>query len=324
MMADARSTTTRIVTLTMNPALDITTRTEQVRHTDKIRCGAARHDPGGGGINVARVAAALGASVSAVFPTGGLTGARVVELLRREKVDQRHVAIADMTRESLTIDESSTGKQYRFVLPGPTLTASEQTACLEALERAAAGAEFVVASGSLPPGVSPDFYQRVSDLCHHHGALFVLDASGGGLTHLRSGVHLLKPSLRELRECTGQALETDDEQLAAAHELIDRGCAANVLISRGGDDALLASALGSQRFPALRCDPGSGVGAGDALVAGVTVGLSRAWPLPDSVRLGMAAGAAMLLTPGTAACRLDDVWRLFDRTSAPVELAVGR
>lgn len=73
--------TTRIVTLTMNPALDITTEADWVRHTDKIRCGPARHDPGGGGINVARVAAVLGASVSAVYPRGGLTGARIAQLL---------------------------------------------------------------------------------------------------------------------------------------------------------------------------------------------------------------------------------------------------
>jgi len=322
-MTASSGATSRVVTLTMNPALDITTGTEEVRHTDKIRCGPARHDPGGGGINVARVAAALGAPACAVFPVGGLTGERIVELLERDGIRQRHVQIAALTRESLTVDEFSTGLQYRFVLPGPALTRREQAACLEALDGAARDADFVVASGSLPPGVPVDFYNRISEMCREFGASFILDTSGGGLTHV-SGVYLLKPSLRELRECTGRALITEDEQLAAAHDIIDRGSAANVLISRGADASLLATPDGSHRFPALDSSRGSGVGAGDALVAGITVGLCRGWPLPDSVRLGMAAGAAMLLTPGTATCRVADVWRLFDCTEPPVALAVPR
>ena len=323
MVADP-SPSARIVTLTMNPALDITTGTEQVRHTDKIRCGPARHDPGGGGINVAKVAHALDVSVSAVFPVGGLTGARIVELLEREGVSHRDVRIDGLTRESLTVDEFSTGRQYRFVLPGPTLTSREQAACLDELAAAARGAEFVVASGSLPPGVPAEFYQSLSELCRELGALLILDTSGGGLKHLRSGVYLLKPSLRELRECTGRELATEDEQLAAAHELIDRGRAASVLVSRGGDDALLATPDGSHRFPALGNHGGSGVGAGDALVAGISVGLCRGWSLPKSVRLGMAAGAAMMLYPGTATCHPDDVWRLFDRTQPPVAVTAYR
>ena len=323
MVADP-SPSARIVTLTMNPALDITTGTEQVRHTDKIRCGSARHDPGGGGINVARVAHALDASVCAVFPIGGQTGARVVELLEREGIPHRDVRIDGLTRESLTIDEFSTGRQYRFVLPGPTLTPWEQAACLDEVSTAARGAELVVASGSLPPGVPAEFYQSLSELCRELGALFVLDTSGGGLKHLRSGVHLLKPSLRELREYTGRKLATEDEQLAAAHELIDCGCAASVLVSRGGDDALLATPDGSHRFPALDNHGGSGVGAGDALVAGFCVGHCRGWSLPDSVRLGMAAGGAMMLTPGTATCHPNDVWRLFDCTQPPVAVTAPR
>ena len=232
MTASSGRATSRVVTLTMNPALDITTGTEEVRHTDKIRCGPARHDPGGGGINVARVAAALGAPACAVFPVGGLTGERIVELLEREGIQQRHVQIAPLTRESLTVDEFSTGLQYRFVLPGPALSYLEQAACLEALDGVARDADFVVASGSLPPGVPVDFYNRISVMCREFGASFILDTSGGGLTHV-SGVYLLKPSLRELRECTGRALITEDEQLAAAHDIIEGGSAANVLISRG-------------------------------------------------------------------------------------------
>jgi 6-phosphofructokinase 2 len=311
----------QIVTLTMNPALDITTSVDVVRPTDKLRCADTRYDPGGGGINVAHIAHELGGSVLAVFPAGGTTGGLIARLLADEGVPFWQVPIAAATRESFTVNENSSGKQYRFVLPGPQLTLREQAHCLEQVRMAAKSAEFVVASGSLPPGVTTDFYQRVADMCRHVGARLVLDTSGGGLRHVSSGVFLLKASVRELRECVGRPLETEAEQLAAAHELVEGGRAEAVLVSLGSKGALLATAHASQRFSAISMPGGSGVGAGDAMVAAITVGLTRGWPLVKSVRLGIAAGAAMLMTPGTAACLRADVEKLFAQSAEPCDLA---
>jgi 6-phosphofructokinase 2 len=317
-MNEPTTKATRIVTLTMNPALDISTETPIVGHTSKVRCGPGRYHPGGGGVNVARVATALHASASAVLPVGGLTGRRILELLDAEGVDTIHVDIADTTRENLTVDELTTGLQYRFVLAGPRLSADERDRCLEALRRATVGAEFVVASGSLPPGVPPDFYQTVADVCRDQGSLFILDTSGAGLANLTSGAYLVKASLRELSDWAGHVLADEDEQLEAAGRLISRGCTQTILISRGADPALLVTPSGHERFPAYEVPTGSGVGAGDAMVAGVVVGLSRCWPTTEAVRFGMACGAAMMLTPGTGICRPDDVWRFFDqRPHAP-------
>jgi 6-phosphofructokinase 2 len=312
----------RIVTLCMNPALDITTSTEVVRATDKLRCAAARYDPGGGGINVAHVAQVLGAAATAVFPAGGPAGELVDKLLVAEGLTTHRITIGGSTRESFTIDELSTERQYRFVLPGPQLTLSEQTDCLLQLRRAAASAAIVVASGTLPPGVPEDFYQQVANVCADLGAMFILDSSGGGLTHVNSGVFLIKPSLRELREAVGRALTTDFEQLEAAREIIERGAARYVLVSRGAEGALLASRDGGQLFAPVPVPPGSGVGAGDAMVAGVAVGLTRGWPLTKAVRFGIAAGAAMLLTPGTAPCTREDTERLFEQTEVPVDIGM--
>ena len=316
---DPAASRTGIVTLTMNPALDITTSVGVVRPTDKLRCSATRYDPGGGGINVARIAQVLGGSVSAVFPAGGSTGGLLTKLLRDAGLPFRQIPIATSTRESFTVNETSTGQQYRFVLPGPQLTLPEQVQCLEELRTAAASAEFVVASGSLPPGVPADYYQRVAEVCRQVGALLILDTSGGGLQHISSGVFLLKASLRELRECVGRRLATESEQLAAAHELIDSGRARVVLVSVGSYGALLATRQASQRFSAIPMRSGSGVGAGDAMVAAITVGLSRGWSLAKCVRLGIAAGAAMLKTPGTAACERADVEKLFEQVAEPAE-----
>lgn len=309
-----------IVTLTMNPALDITTNVDTVRPTDKLRCTATRYDPGGGGINVAHVAHVLGASVLAVFPAGGMTGGLVARLLCDDGVPFWQIPIEGATRESFTVNETTSGRQFRFVLPGPRLSLREQAHCLEQLRMAGKSAGFVVASGSLPPGAPSDFYQRVADMCRHVGARLVLDTSGGGLQHVSSGVFLLKASVRELRECVGRALATEADQFAAAHELVDGGRAEVVLVSLGSQGALLATRHASQRFPAIPMPGGSGVGAGDAMVAAITVGLTRGWPLVKSVRLGIAAGAAMLTTPGTAACGRADVERLFAQCPEPCDV----
>lgn len=318
--ADSAVGRPRIVTLTMNPALDITTNVDVVRPTQKLRCSAARYDPGGGGINVARIARVLGGSVFAVFPAGGSHGGLVTRLLDEAAVAFAAIPIAGATRESFTVNQTSTGEQYRFVLPGPELTAREQERCLRELRVAARSAEFVVASGSLPPGVPADFYQRVADLCLQLGARLILDTSGGGLRHVSSGVFLLKASVRELRECVGRPLLTAAEQVAVAHELIDSGRAEVVLVSAGSQGALLATQQGSLRFSAIPMPGGSGVGAGDAMVAAITVALSRGWTLVKSVGLGIAAGAAMLSTPGTAACERAEVERLFELVAEPEEI----
>lgn len=306
-----------IVTLTMNPALDITTTVEAIHPTSKVRCSAARYDAGGGGINVARIASVLGVRASVVFPAGGSTGAHVESLISRTGLPSRVVPIIDSTRESFTVNERATGEQYRFVLPGPHLTIAERNRCLDELRVAAQSAEFVVASGSLPPSVPPDWYQLVAEVCRDVGARLVLDTSGGGLINVRSGVFLLKPSLRELRECVGRDLVSEAEQVEAAREMIDRGVTESVVVSLGADGALLVTPQQAHRFAAVPVDVVSAVGAGDAMVAGIVVGLVRGEPLVEAVLLGVAAGTAMLLTPGTAAPTRSRVERFAELVSAP-------
>lgn len=301
-----------IATLTMNPALDITVDADAVVPTEKIRCRSERYDAGGGGINVARFARILGASVSAVFAAGGPTGARIADLVRASGVAYEQVGIRGVTRENFTVNDRGSGKQFRFVLPGPAVDGDEQARCLEALQDAAVSAQFVVASGSLPRGAMPDFYQQVANVCTRAGVPLVLDTSGGGLAHVTSGVFLLKPSVRELREYSGRALTTQQEQTQAARALIDSGVTESVLVSLGEQGALLVTLSECVRFPAIPVAAVSGVGAGDAMVAGVTVGLARGWTLARAVRYGTAAATAKLQTPGTSVYERGQVERYFD------------
>jgi 6-phosphofructokinase 2 len=273
---------------------------------------------------VARIACALGVSAAAVFPAGGPTGEMVSDLLAAEGVPFNRVKIDGRTRESFTVNEEGSRQQYRFVLPGPRLTFAERAQCLDELRIAAKTAQFVVVSGSLPPGVPPDFYQLVTDVCADLGTRLILDTSDAGLQHISSGVFLLKSSVRELCECFGRELTTEADQVAAAQDLVDHRQAQVVVVSLGDQGTLLVTTHASQYFPAIRMRSGSGVGAGDAMVAAITVGLSRGWPLTKSVRFGVAAGAAMLITPGTAVCSRFDVERLLQIVAEPKDLDMAR
>jgi 6-phosphofructokinase 2 len=146
-----------IVTLTPNPAIDISTSVDEVVPVRKLRCEAARRDPGGGGINVARVVQRLGAEVTAIYPAGGCTGELLRRLVKREGVQSLAIPVAEETRESFTALDQKSGEQYRFVLPGAPLSEAEWCACLDALEAVDPLPPFVVCSGSLPPGVPDDF-----------------------------------------------------------------------------------------------------------------------------------------------------------------------
>jgi 6-phosphofructokinase 2 len=303
-----------IVTLTMNPALDIASSTERVVPAHKLRCTEPRYDPGGGGINVARAVRALGGDAVAVFPVGGPAGEMIRHLLEQEGVAHRPIAIDGFTRESLAVEERQTGKQYRFILPGPEISERDQQRCLDELALLASTAAYIVASGSLPLGVSDDFYARVITLAKSLGKRLVLDTSGPALKQAGGGIYMLKPSLRELEDLTGHEIRTQRERESAARQIVEQGRSEIVVLSLGAEGALLATGEGSERFAAIPVEARSTVGAGDSMLAGIVLGLSRSLPLREAVRFGMAAGAAALLGVGTELCRRGDVERLYQPT----------
>jgi 6-phosphofructokinase 2 len=299
-----------IITLTMNPALDIATSTDRVVPTHKLRCAAPRYDPGGGGINVARAVHALGGDAVAIFPAGGAAGEMIRHLLDEEGVCYDAIAIAGFTRESLAVEERASGNQFRFILPGPEISERDQQRCLDQLVLRAAGTSYIVASGSLPLGVPDNFYARVAALANSLGKRLVLDTSGPALKQA-GGVYLLKPSLRELQDLLGRQICTETDQEQAARDVIEQGRSEIVVLSLGAEGALLATADGCERFAAIPVEAISSIGAGDSMLAGIVLGLSRGLPLREAVRFGMAAGAAALFGTGTQLCRRADVERLY-------------
>ncbi len=310
-----------IATLTMNPALDLSTATERVFHTQKLRCGPPRYDPGGGGINVARVVQILGGQVTAVYPAGGLVGEMLRNSLDAIGLDQRVIPISGLTRESFTVDEACTGKQYRFVLPGPELLPSEVQQCLDAVAALDPPPAYLVASGGLPPNVDGfKLSEEIAKLAERIGARLILDTSQAMRYAPPRGVFLMKPNREELSGMAGQPCETRDQQVAAARSVVRDGRAAVVIVSLGAEGALLVTDTLAEHFPTPSVRVRSAVGAGDSMVGAIVFALDRGWNLTDSIRYGVAAGAATLMTPGTELCHRDDVERLYQATApAPAE-----
>jgi 6-phosphofructokinase 2 len=300
-----------IVTLTPNPAIDLSTSVERMVPSRKLRCAASSRDPGGGGINVARVVKRFGGDVEAIFPAGGFTGKLLRWLLDAENIPSRIVEATAETREDFSVTETATGEQYRFVLPGLPLAESEWRSMLDILAATHPAPKIVVGSGSLPPGVPLDFYAQAAAVAKRLGAQFFLDTSGAPLrAALAHGVTLIKPNLREMQELAGRPLGCEKEWVNAARAHIATGQVEIVALSLGHLGALLVTRDEALRSPALPVTQVSTVGAGDSFLGAIAYRLAQGRPLADAFRLGLAAGSATLTMHGTELCHPADVERL--------------
>jgi len=305
----------RIVTLTLNPAIDVSSDAETVVHTRKVRTSNERMEPGGGGINVARVLTLLGADVQSIFLGGGVTGRVLDELLERAGIGRQMIGIADDTRLSLTIVETSTGHEYRFVPEGPELSAAEARAALDAA--CSAQADFFVASGSLPRGIPDDFYVDLCRSVSSRGSRFIVDTSGPALRSAvdAGGLYLIKPSRGEFEALVGRNLD-DDALASEARALATSGKVEIVAVTLGRDGAVLATREGVLSSPAIPVEACSAVGAGDGFLAGMVYGLSIGRSPKDAFRAGLAAGAAAVLSCGSDLARPEDLKRLMAQALA--------
>ncbi|MHB9075324.1 MAG: 1-phosphofructokinase family hexose kinase [Desulfobaccales bacterium] len=304
----------KIATLTMNPAIDKSSAVTQVVAEWKLRCDPPEYEPGGGGIDVSRALRKLGGDSMAFYPAGGLAGRMLSDLLEREGLQHRSMSIAGVTRENFTVLEKSTGQQYRFGMPGPTLQEEEWRRCLEEISCLLAQVDYLVASGRLPPGVPADFYGQLAKLAKEQNTRLIVDTSGEALRlAVEEGVFLIKPNLPEFTELTGQERVDEKQEEHLARELVSTNKCKAVVVSLGAAGVLVASAEGVERVRAPLVPIKSKVGAGDSTVAGIVLALARGQSWQEAIRFGVAAGAAAVMTPGTELCCREDVERLYEQ-----------
>ncbi len=292
----------QIVTITFNPSIDKSARVPQLMAEKKLSCSEPRFEPGGGGINVARAIRKLGGEATAIYPAGGYTGEFFNELLAKEKIPAIIIEVQNPLRENVIMLEESSNNQFRFGFPGAKLLKHEWKQCLDAIDKIN-GAEFLVASGSLPEGVPDDIFAKLASISKKKNLKLVVDTSKAALRHAANeGVFMMKPNLNELSSLLGKKELSTEEVAAVAKEIIEKGYCEVLLVSLGEKGAMLYTKDDQLRVSAPKVEKKSTVGAGDSMVAGFVLSLTQGKNFEDALRYSVACGTAATMQPGTELC----------------------
>jgi 6-phosphofructokinase 2 len=309
-----------IVTITMNPAVDKSTSVNKLIAEKKMRCSEMITEAGGGGLNVSKALKELGSDSLAIFPSGGINGQLIEKYLQSFNISYKTIPIGKETRENIVVRENDTNLQYRFVMPGASLTEQEAQSCFQIVQQLQPAPGYIVASGSLPPGLPENFFARLAKIARQLNARFIIDTSGTPLQlAAKEGVYLLKPNLSELCALAGVNYLELNEVKDAALSVIKQGQCEVMVVSMGPAGALLVTHNESIRTPAPTVKKQSTVGAGDSMVAGLMWMLSQGRSLQETVKFGVACGTAATMNPGTQLFKKEDVYQLYHRMGQPTE-----
>lgn len=301
----------KIVTLTVNPALDKSAHFSGLVPEQKIRCQAPLYDAGGGGINVSKAISRLEGSSLAVMASGGPSGEMIKEILNKELIPFHCIETKNWTRESFVAVDDNTNSQYRFNFPGTSITDAEKDNIIKAFD--GIESEFIVVSGSLREGLPVDFYQEIAKIAKKSNAKLIVDTSGEALKKvLETGVYLIKPNVGELAKLIGVERLEMEEVNDAAKQIIAKGGAEIVVVSLGPQGAVLVTRDSYDFVPAPNVAKKSTVGAGDSMVGGMVWALSKNKSLKEVIRWGVACGSAATMNEGTQLFKLEDAKRLFE------------
>ena len=310
----------KIVTLTINPSVDKSIRIKGLQPDRKLRGSVPVVEPGGGGVNASRAIGKLGGTSACVYLAGGHTGDTLRQLLDREVIEQHPLRSSAQTRESFMVFDEATQQQYRFVPDGYPVAEADWTTTLRTASSLLSEGDYLVASGSLPPGVPTDYYAQVTQVAHERAAKVIVDTSGEALQQaVAGGVYLLKPNLGELSTLTSQQAITAPEQERLAQQLVEQGRAEVVVVSLGAQGAMLVTDAEVTYIAAPTVPKKTTVGAGDSMVGGMVLRLSQGWTVPDAVRYGVACGTAATMNHGTQLCQREDVENLYRWMQQQVE-----
>lgn len=306
-----------IYTLTLNPALDRELSVAEFTFDTVLRAASSRVDPGGKGFNVSRALAGLGSSSIALGFVGGATGEALAAELQRAGIETRFVMIAGETRTNTSIVSEDRSHYLKVNEAGPPISQAEQDALLQQCRDLARAGDWWVLGGSLPPGVSPDFYARIIEVLNSTRVFTLLDTSGEPLRlGCLQGPTLIKPNQIEASELTGIdfSMDTALSILAKIHQMGVQ----TVVISLGKDGALLSDGSTAWFGAAPSIKEQNPIGAGDSLVAGLVWALGKGLSKPEALAWSIACGSVAASMEGTAMGTYEQVTRLHDQLTVKV------
>lgn len=303
-----------ILTVTLNPALDLSTTVERVVPEDKLRCEAPVLEAGGGGINVARAIGAMGGRAHAFVAISGYHGQQFLDILRQEPLIPEVFHTHGETRQSLAVTDRTSGEQFRFVMPGPSWSPEQAQDALDAIARVTPQRGYVVLSGSQPPGVPLHFPTQLAAQMKDHSARLILDTSGKPLKALlnvgSARQHVLRLDGAESEDLAGRALRNHGEVADFALELIKRGVAEVVVLAMGAEGSILVEDGHRWHAKTVPVKVRSKVGAGDSFVGVFTWALSNGAAWEEALRYGVAAASSAVTSDGTELCNEAEVEEL--------------
>ncbi|HLO37197.1 MAG TPA: 1-phosphofructokinase family hexose kinase [Lacibacter sp.] len=299
-----------ILTVTLNPCIDKSSVAEQLKPEAKLRCTEVVNEPGGGGINVSKALKKLETASVALFPSGGHNGAMLCSLLKEEEIEFHAVDTKVETRENWIVLESTTNNQFRFTFPGRAVQEETMITLIDHIR--SFSPSYVIASGSLPPGLPDYFYGLIVKNAKTVGARCIVDTSGPALQALQGkGAYLIKPNISELCKMLNVETLAKDEVPNAAQQAIHDGYAELIAVSMGPDGAWLVSSDEQYFAAAPKVEKRSTVGAGDSMVAGISFMLQQNRSLKEVIAFGVACGSAATMNDGTQLFHKADAERLF-------------
>ncbi len=293
-------TPSMIVTITLNPSIDISVIVPQLIPTEKLRCESYEKEVGGGGINVAKGLHRLGMKTKALFFSGGHNGKFIESRLKEEGLVIKPIHLRPETRENITVTDLKDGKEYRLVNKGAGIKKTHELHLLTALNSLRPRPGHLVLSGSHPPGLSDQFAGKLAAWCSRNNCKLVLDLPGEALAKCFGyRPFLIKPSLKEVGQVIGNPGLTKSQSVQVAKEWVSKGFAENIVISMGAEGAIICNGMETYRIKPPPVVTMSTVGAGDSMVAGVLFKLAQQAELLDALRMGIACGTAATLHKGT-------------------------
>lgn len=299
-----------ILTITLNPCIDKSSTVEKIKPESKLRCSEVVNEPGGGGINVSKALKKLETTSVALFPSGGHNGNMLCSLLDEENIVFHAVDSKVETRENWIVLEGSTVNQYRFTFPGRQVQEATIITLIDQIR--SFSPSFVIASGSLPPGLPDYFYGLVVKNAKSVGAKCIVDTSGPALQALQGkGAYLIKPNIGELCKMLNVDWLDKEEVADAAHQAIMDGYAEMIAVSMGPEGAWIVSEEERYFATAPKVEKRSTVGAGDSMVAGMSFMLEQNRSLKEVISYGVACGSAATMNEGTQLFNKEDADRLY-------------
>lgn len=290
----------KIITLTINPALDKSAKVDGLIPEQKLKCHSIQYQPGGGGINISRMLKRLGTETTCVFTSGGDTGKYLADLLIKEKIQPKIIPVNVWTRENLSVVDTQSNLQYRFGMLGNELSETELNSIKNLLNDLVNPQDILVLSGSLAPNMPVDYYAQLIKLFANKNVKIIMDTSGPELKEaLKENVFLMKPNQKELAQLAGKEFLYTAEQEAIAVELMNSKKAEYVVVSLGARGAFLACRDGVfyKSTPSVKVK--STIGAGDSMVAGLIYGIQNNFPPEKILKWGVACGVATTMSEGT-------------------------